>query len=146
MIAYLFLFTLSLLASVVNFLYYIIKEKKYYKTTGVVIENRASEDEMEDDYESVKNSSDLRLRHYILYSPVVEFKDRNGETQTIVSYDSNPYAPMYPTGTKVKLLVNPEDSTRLLFDDVNDKYIVPFVCLAIGLGGYMWVAWVYFHN
>ncbi len=131
MIVIISFFSIFVLIGVVNFLYYKLKERKYYKTIGVIIDNQASEDEMEPDYASVRNSSDIRLRHYILYSPVVKFTDKNGETQTILFGDSNPYAPMYPVGTKIKLLVNPNDSTRLLFDDVNDKVIVPLVCVSI---------------
>ena len=138
-------FSLFILIGLVNFLYYKLKEIKYYKTTGVVIDNQASEDEMEADYKSVSNSNDIRLRHYILYSPIVKFTGKNGVTQTILSNDSNPYVPMYPIGTKVKLLVNPNDSTRLLFDDANDKFVVPIVCISIGLAGYAWIIWIFLH-
>ena len=146
MLAFIFLFSLFFLKAVVDLLFYKIKGKKYYKTSGVIIDNRASEDEMEDDYAFVKNSRDIRSKHYILYYPVVEFTDKSGVTQTIVSSDCTPYEPMYPIGTKVNLLVNPNDSTRLLFNDTNDKLVIPLVCLSIGLGGYVWLAWMYFNN
>ena len=109
-----------------SYFYYIIKEKKYYKTTGKVIDYRLSEDEMEPG----------SRRPYILHCPVVEYVDKDGITQNIVSDDCNPYVPMYPVGTDVNLLVNPDDSTSILFDNTTDRILVPIVCVSIGILGF----------
>ncbi len=107
--------------------YYIVKEKKYYKTTVKVMDYRLSEDEMEPS----------SRRPYILSCPVVEHVDKDGITKNIVSDDCNTFVPMYPVGTDVNLLVNPDGSTSILFDNTTDKILVPIVCVSIGILGFI---------
>jgi len=120
---------ICILGGIGNYLYYKLKEKKYYKVTGTIIDYQVSEDE----------GGNLRTRPYLLYSPIVEYVDKNGITQNIVSEDSNPYVPMYRVGTAVTFFVNPDDSTRILFDNASDKFLIPIVFISIGVVGIFFV-------
>ena len=121
-------FSFFILVGLVNYFYYRIREKKYYKAKGMVIDYVLSEDE---------GTSSKRL--YILWYPIVKFRDIEGDIVTIQSFDGNPYAAMFPIGTVVDLLVNPNDNTSFVFDVLTDKLIVPEVCISFGVIGCIYV-------
>ena len=108
----------SILKGVIQYNFYKKKKKIYYKTEGVIVDNRYATD-------------GSRYNHDIYY-PVVEYTDRNGETIRIRSDYYNTDMPRYPVGTTVSILVNPDDNTRLLFDDKEDEIIFPFVWIGLG--------------
>lgn len=112
----------SILKGVVQYIYFNYKNKHYYKATGIIKENYIDEE--------INN-----IAGYRHYYPVVEYTDKDGEILNITSNNYNPDRPMYAVGTKVKLLVNPNDSRRFLFDEKVDRLIIPLVWIGIGLIG-----------
>lgn len=108
----------SILKGIIQYYYYKNKKKVYYKTEGTIVDN----------YYTTGGG-----RHNIdIYYPVVEYTDRYGVTLRIKSENYNRDMPRYPVGTSVFLLVNPDDSTRILFDDKEDEIIFPFIYIGLG--------------
>ena len=112
-----------ILKGTIQYYYFQNKSKKYYKTEGTIVDNYKDE------------TYSLYTGSYRHYYPVVEYTDKNGETVRIRSEDYNPDIPMYEVGSKVPLLVNPDDNSRLLFDEEADKSTIPMVWIGIGIIG-----------
>ena len=110
-----------IITGLVNFIYYRGKEKEFYKATGTIIANEEFQD---------RSRKGAALSMY--YYPVVEYQDRDGNMHQIVSEDCNIDLPMYPVGTVIDLLVNPNDCTSILFDTDTDKRQVPLICVSTG--------------
>jgi hypothetical protein len=121
-----FICLVLIFGGVSNYFYYKKKEKKYYKTTGRIITYREFQDRS-------RGRKGAALSMY--YYPIVEYIDKNGDIQQIESEDCNIDAPMYPVGTVINLLVNPDDNTRILFDTATDKWQVPIICVSTGVVG-----------
>ena len=117
----------SILKGVVHYFYFLVKNKKYYRTKGVVVDN----------YLDKVYSSGSHDPGHEYYFPIIEFTDNNGESVQIQSDNYNPDRPMYEVGTKVSLLVNPEDNTRFIFDEKADRLIIPLVWIGLGIIGLM---------
>ena len=111
----------SILKGAIQYAYFKGKKKKYYKTEGVIVSNYLDE-----------SPGKWGYKHYY---PIVEFTDRDGQTVQIQSDNYNPDLPMYEEGTTVSIIVNPDDNTRLLFDEKADEIIIPLVWIGIGVVG-----------
>jgi Protein of unknown function (DUF3592) len=118
------IFLVLFITGVVNYEYYKRKEKEYYKAKGTIIGYREFQDRG-------RRGGELSLYYY----PIVEYRNKNGDIQQIESEDCSIDAPMYPVGTEIDLLVNPNDNTRILFDTKTDKILVPLTCVSIGAIG-----------
>ena len=123
-IVFVFICIVLILGGVSNYFYYKKKGHKYHKATGTIIAYREFQDT------SIKGAA-LSMYYY----PIIEYIDKNGDIQQIESEDCNIDAPMYPVGTVINLLVNPDDNTRILFDTATDKWQVPLVCASTGVIG-----------
>gem|GEM_PF-1247124 len=124
---FVFLFSLCLagiLKGAIQYYYYRDKKKSYYKTKGTIINNYF-------DTASGFNSGFT----YTRYFPIVEYTDKEGQTVQIQSDNFNQDMPMYQVGTQVSLLVNPDDNTRLLFDDKVEEITFPLIWIGLGLLG-----------
>ncbi len=99
------------------------KVKSYFKTTGVVVDNK------KDEY------SDMMGGGYTHYYPIIKFTTPNGVTQEIVSSIYFEDRPGYNPNTTVNLLVNPTDSTRFVIENKFEGYGVALVWMALGIAG-----------
>ena len=70
-------------------------------------------------------------QHY--YSPVIEFTDKNGDIQQLISGEDNVDRPLYREGKTITILVNPNDSTRFLVYDFVNGYLIPIIWILIGI-------------
>jgi hypothetical protein len=110
----------------VNYLFYRIKERKYYKAKGLIVDNLAIEDE---------GAATSNNNANMFYHPVVRFTNNNGDEVDIVSEDCQSKFPMYQPGTSIDILVNPDDDTKVLLDVATNKLYVPAFCIAFGVLG-----------
>ncbi len=119
---------IAILKGIIQFLYYHSKDRKYYKTKGIITDNYL------DRYGGAAGGYD-QLPGYDHYYPVVEYTDKEGTTWKATAREYNPDRPMYDIGQKVSLLVNPNDPTSFIFDEKVDKLLIPFVWIGFGLLG-----------
>ncbi len=118
-----FLCGLIIVLSLARIFMYYNKTKKYYRATGTVVDQH------------IDSYSDLMGGGYTHYYPIVEFSDQSGETKKIISSIHFADSPGYKTGTKVQLLINPEDTSRFIFDNKFEGYGVALVWIIIAIGG-----------
>ena len=111
------IFTLSIYRIVM----YHKKVKNYYKVSATIIGN---------DVKTVKGGM-AGDQHY--YSPIIEFTDREGNLQQLISGEDNPDRPLYTQGKTLTILVNPTDSSRFLIYDFVNGYLIPIIWLLIGI-------------
>ena len=100
---------------------YYKKCRNYYGVKAVVLRNVV---------EYVQDGDRAPFRYY---SPVVMFTDKDGVEQTFVSSEDNSDRPMYDAGRTVRLLVNPDDPSRFIFDSWFDGYVISSIWLLIGV-------------
>ena len=107
--------------SIYRLVSYYRKVKHYYKVSATVIGN---------DIKTVSGGM-AGDQHY--YSPVIEFTDRYGNIQQLISGEDNVGRPLYREGKTITILVNPDDSTRFLVYDFVNGYLIPVIWILIGI-------------
>ena len=121
-----FMCALAILRGLFELLFYYFKEKKYYRVNGVVVENYLDQHKF---YHAGYNH----------YYPIIKFTDKNGITKQLTSNLYNADRPLYKVGTKVKLLLSPEDSDRFVIDEKVDARYIPLIWIGIGTAGAIFV-------
>lgn len=107
--------------SIYRLVVYYRKTKNYFKTDGVVVGAHT------------RTEADALMGDKYYYSAIVEFTDNKGVTQKMIFSEENPERPLYQTGSKIKLLVNPDDPTKFLEYDFINGYLIPIIWILIGL-------------
>jgi hypothetical protein len=107
--------------SIYRIVIYYRKSKNYYKTDAVVVGS------------NVRTEEDALMGNKYYYSAIVEFTDKQGSLQKMVFAEENPERPLYANGSKIKLLVNPDDPTKFLEYDFITGYLIPIIWIIIGL-------------
>lgn len=107
--------------SIYRIVTYYKQVKNYYKVSATIVGN---------DMKTVKGG--ITGDQYY-YSPIIEFIDKNGNIQQLISGEDNPDRPLYSEGKKLTILVNPEDSSRFLVHDFVNGYLIPVIWILIGI-------------
>lgn len=123
-VAIYFLCALIIALSVARIIMYYNKTRKYYRATGIVVDQH------------IDSYSDLMGGGYTHYYPIVEFIEQTtGESKKVISSIHFADSPGYKTGSKVQLLIHPEDTSRFIFENKFEGYGVALVWILIAIGG-----------
>ncbi len=111
---------LVIISAIVRYISYQKKVNSYYKVQAEVIDNE------EDEASGVEAN--------VFFAAVLKFKDKDNNEQIFTSSEQSAERPSYAVGEKVWLLVHPDDSSRFVYFDAIEHYVLPLVWLAIGVG------------
>ena len=116
-----FLSILILSLSFHRLIIYNKKSKNYYKAHAVVtgIDIKTTEDEL--------------MGKKYFYAAIMEFTDKHGVRQQLISGEDNPGRPLYKVGAKLTLLVHPDDPSKFLPYDFVSGYLIPVIWIIIGV-------------
>jgi hypothetical protein len=116
-----FISILILSLSIYRLINYYNKVKNYYKVSATIVGN------------DIKTVEDTLMGSQYYYAAIVEFTDKDGNIKQLISGEENPGRPLYSTGTKLTILVHPDNSSRFLMFDFVEGYLIPIIWIAIGI-------------
>ena len=115
-----FLFTIIVGLGMYRLVVYHLKVRRYYKVQAEVTGN------------SRKEVEDALMGTKYFYAAIVSFIDKYKRQQEMICSEDNPDRPLYKEGTKITLLVHPDDSSRFVMYDFVNGYLIPILWIIIG--------------
>ena len=116
-----FLFAVIVGVALYRLVIYYQKVKKYYKVQGKIVGT------------DIKEVDDALMGKKYYYAPVIGFIDKYNRAQEMISSDDNPDRPLYKEGSKITLLVHPDDSSRFVTYDFISGILIPIIWILIGI-------------
>ena len=116
-----FLAALIISLSVYRLVVYMRKVRNYYRVSATIVGN------------DIKTVEDPLMGPKYFYAPIVAFIDKDGQRKEMICGEDNPGRPIYKDGSKLTLLVHPDDPSRFLVHDFVNGYLIPFIWIAIGI-------------